>query len=194
VTGYTFPAAARVLEQTGNVARVEVQFPRGLAPRELVDWKVSPGDVRTRLPADGCHFLGGLVYGAFSETYEVQLQVTTKRDATQGSLPPLPASDQPVTPPVPVAKRQTFTTSFELPFIEPPAFGCMPGYDDDTVLELAFDDPKAVRTITARLNGKAAQVRTYSYSRRSAFKSYYIDLTGNVDPGRIELALDIEWQ
>ncbi len=194
VTSYTFPAAARLLEQTGNVARVEVKFPRGLAPRELADWRVLPGDIRTRLPADGCHFLGGLVHGAFSEDYEVQLQVTTKRDATQGSLPPLPPPDQPETPRVPVAKRQTFITSFEVPFIEPPGFGCMPGYDDDTVLELAFDDPTAVNTIAARINGKLAEVRAYSYSRRSAFRSYYLDLTGNVDPGTIELALDIEWK
>ena len=85
-------------------------------------------------------------------------------------------------------------TNFELPFMEPPGFGCMPGCDDDTVLDFAFDAPKAAKTMAARINGKPAEVRTYSYSRRSAYKSYYIDLTGNVDPGRIELALDIEWQ
>jgi hypothetical protein len=95
---------------------------------------------------------------------------------------------------VPVAKRQTFVTSFELSFIEPPGFGCMPGCDDDTVLELASDDTKAVRTIAARINGRPAEVRMYSYSRRSAERSYYPDRTGNVDPGAVELVLDIEWQ
>ncbi len=191
---YTFPASARLLEQGGNVARVEVQFPRGLAPRELVNWKVTPGDVPLSLPAEGCHFLGGLVYGAFSEDYEVELKVTTKRDATTGSLPPVTPPEQPPNPSLPVAKQQTFTTSFELPFIEPAGFGCMPGYDDDTVLELAFDDPEAVKTVVARINGKPIQVRTYSYARKNAFKSYYLDLTGNVGPGKIELALDIEWK
>ncbi len=70
----------------------------------------------------------------------------------------------------------------------------MPNYDDDTVLELAFDDPNRVKTISARLNGKPAEVRTYPYSRRSAYHSYYLDLTGNVEPGTIELAVDVEWQ
>jgi hypothetical protein len=194
VTSYTFPASARMLEQSGNVARVEVQFPRGFAPRELVNWKASPGDVPMSLPAEGCHFLGGLVYGAFSEDYEVELKVTTKRDATAGSLSPVTPPEAPLHSPAPKAKQQTFTTSFELPFIEPAGFGCMPGYDDDTVLELAFDDPDAVKTIVARINGEPIEVRTYPYARKSACRSYYLDLTGNVGPGKIELALDIEWK
>jgi len=43
-------------------------------------------------------------------------------------------------------------------------------------------------------SNRFAEVRTYSYSRRSADRSYYLDLTGNVDPGTIELALNIEWK
>jgi len=34
----------------------------------------------------------------------------------------------------------------------------------------------------------------YSCSRGSAYRSYYLDRTGNVDPGAVELILDIEWQ
>jgi hypothetical protein len=62
------------------------------------------------------------------------------------------------------------------------------------VLELAFDDPNAVKTIAARINGRPIEVRTYVYSRRADFRSHYIDLTGSVDPGKIELSLDIEWK
>lgn len=356
---YTFPATSRILEQSGNVARVEVQFPRGLAPRALENWKVTPGDVAVKLPAGGCHFLGGLVHGAFSEDYEVELTITTRPVTVAGSLPALaplaqppqdgrfafPAAGSPLPEPpksvhvelagakelqlevtdagdgfgcdmanwadarltrnpsgpippggaevehlgdnpalisstsqswgelglntaahapgkageplriagksyakglghhasgaitIPLEggyrsfdaevglhppgtgsvvfralvdggcrfdsgvikarsgpKKQTFTTSFELPFIEPPGFGCMPGYDDDTVLELAFDDPNTVQTIAARINSQPVEVRTYPYSRQAAYRSYYLELTGNVQPGTIELALDIEWK
>jgi len=70
----------------------------------------------------------------------------------------------------------------------------MPGYGDDTVLELAFDDPNKVKAISARINDKLVEVKTYSYSRKSAYRSHYVDLTGKVDPGMIELAVDIEWK
>jgi len=191
---YTFPTSAHILEQSGNVARVEVQFPRGCAPRELVNWQLMPGDVALKLPADGCHFLGGLVHGAFSEDYEVELTITTKRDDTIGSLPLMSATQSPPAANLPKAKKQTFTTSFNLPFIESPAFGCMPGFDDDTVLELAFDDPNTVKTITARINSRPIQVMTYHCSRKSAYRTHYLDLTGKVEPGNIELSLDIEWK
>jgi hypothetical protein len=194
VPSYTFPVSARVLEQSGNVARVAVQFPRGLAPRGLEHWQVTPGDGAVKLPVAGCHFLGGLVHGAFSEDYPLELTVTTKPDATPGNLPPLALPEGLARPPLEGAKKQTFATSFELPFIEPPGFGCMPGYDDDTVLELAFDDPNNVKAISARINGTPVEVRIYPYSRQGAYRSYYIDLTGNVQPGKIELALEIEWK
>ena len=70
----------------------------------------------------------------------------------------------------------------------------MPDYADDAVLELAFDKPDAVKTISARINGNPIEVRRYSYPRRTDFGSYYIELTGNVDPGIIELAVDVEWK
>ena len=68
------------------------------------------------------------------------------------------------------------------------------GDDDGTVSELAFEGTKAVETVAARINGRRVEVRAYSHSRGSACGSYYLDLTGNVDPGAVELFLDIEWQ
>jgi len=66
--------------------------------------------------------------------------------------------------------------------------------DDNTWLELALEDTKAVISIAARIDGRRVEVRAYSHSRGSACGSYYLDLTGNVDPGAVELFLDIEWQ
>jgi hypothetical protein len=63
---------------------------------------------------------------------------------------------------------------------------------DDTVLELAFEDTKAVKTVAARIDGRPAKVRMYSYSRGSARGSHYPDRIGNVDPGAVEPVLDIE--
>jgi hypothetical protein len=34
----------------------------------------------------------------------------------------------------------------------------------------------------------------YSHSRGSAYRSYYLVRTGDVDPGTVELVLDLEWQ
>jgi hypothetical protein len=66
--------------------------------------------------------------------------------------------------------------------------------DDDTALGLAFEDTKAVETIAARLNGRRGEGGMNSYSRGSACGSYYLDRAGNVDPGAVELVLDLEWQ
>ena len=81
-----------------------------------------------------------------------------------------------------------------MPFIELAGFGCAPGYDADTVLELALDRPNAAKAISARINGRPIDVHKYSYPRRMDYHSYYLELTGNVDPGPVELAVDIEWQ
>ena len=195
VKAYTFPVSARIVEQSGNVARVDVQFPRDRAPRELTQWTVSPGDTTVQLPMVGkCAFLGGLVYNAFSEDYEVQLDIKTKQDATVGSLPPIAVPVEPEAAPLPAAPKQTFTTTFNLPFIERAAFGCLIDSTDDTVLELAFDKPAPFKSIAARINGQPVEVRKYTYPRGSAYSSYYIELTGVVDPGMIELSVDIEWK
>jgi hypothetical protein len=190
---YTFPAAARVLNQTGNLARIEVQFPRDPAPRALTRWRVSPGDVEMDLPtADRTRFLGALVHNAFTEDYEVQLDVQTKRaDVTEVRLP--------ATPPAPAlaalspsGQRLTYTTRFMLPFIER-NWGVDPGYDDDVIVELAFADPSQVREIDARLNGVPVPVQRYRNPQRPAYETFFVELTGNVSPGPVEMTLNVHY-
>lgn len=189
---YTFPASARIVRRQGNVAQLEVTFPREKAPRALTRWHVSPGDVAIDLPLVGqCPFLGGLITNAFSEELEVQLDLTTKPGKTLGRL--YPASVEPATVAFPPAKRHVFTTDFTLPFIEASRWGTMPGYDDDTVLELAFTDPASVAAIRARLNGAPAEVRRYDYHKNKDWHSWYIELTGRVAPGKVQLAVEVDW-
>ncbi len=190
---FTFPAAARVLSQTGNLARIEVQFPREPAPRELTRWQVSPGDVEVDLPtADRTRFLGALVHNAFTEDYEVQLEVrikATKTTAARLSAEPAAAA---VTVAVPTGERLTYTTRFVLPFIEA-RWGCNPSYDDDPLIELAFADPSQVREIEARLNGVSVPVQRYRNPRQPAYETYFIELTDNAKPGPVELTLSVRY-
>ena len=191
---YTFPTSARITAQAGQLARLEITFPRDRAPRELTRWHVTPGDVLVELPqAEHCPFLGALVHGAFSEEYEVELLVTVAPGPGVATV--LPASEPPLGSQtiVPTAPRQTFSTTFELPFIEPLKWGCEPGYDDDTVIELAFTDPARVQSISARLNGQPVSVQRYAYPKVQ-WHTFYLELTRVVDPGTIQLELDIEWR
>ena len=190
---YTFAAAARVLSQTGNLARIEVQFPREPAPRELTRWHVSPGDVELDLPDAACSgFLGALVHNAFTEDYEVQLDVRTKATmATDGRL--LPARTvSPLSAALPTGERLTYTTHFVLPFIEA-RWGTGRGYGDDPLVELAFADPAKVREIEARLNGVSVRVQRYPNPQHPPYESFFIELTGNVAPGPVELTLNVRY-
>ena len=190
---YTFPAAVRVLSQTGNLARIEVQLPREQAPRELTCWRVSPGDVEVDLPtADRTRFLGALVHNAFTGDYEVQLDVRTKpSDVTEARLPAaLPAPALPAA--LPAGQRLTYTTKLMVPFIEH-NFGLDPGYDNDVIVELAFADPSQVRDLIVHLNGVAVPVQRYRNPRQPAYETFFIELTGNVNPGPVELTLDVRY-
>jgi len=193
---YTFPASATIDRRRGNLARISVKFPREKAPRELVHWKVSPGNVPVELPQIGhTPFLGGLLTGCFSEELEVQLTVQTHSVARGGSrlLPGIPKA-KPVRR-VPFSKKQTFTARFHLPYIEHPAFGMTPAYNDDTILGLSFTDPGLVQKIDARCNGRPLEVRRYVYPRAKQHRwhSFYVELTGQVEAGEITLEIDIEW-
>lgn len=191
---YTFPVAARVTARDGNLARVDVTFPREAAPRALTRWRVSPGDVDVELPQlDTCEFLGGLITNAFSEDYAVQLdlRVESTETATGRLCPNVPS--MPPTQVVPSAKRQTFTTDFVLPFIEHPGYGMLPDANDDTVLELAFRDPARVGGVTARLNDAPISVQCYRYPKRRDWRSWYLDLTGQAHAGPQHLEITIEW-
>jgi hypothetical protein len=191
---FTFPAAARVLSQTGNLARIEVQFPREPVPRELTRWRVSPGDVEVDLPtADRTRFLGALVHNAFTEDYEVQLEVQTKAaEPTAARLSAEPTAAA-LSAALPTDERLTYTTRFVLPFIET-RWGCNPSYDDDPLIELAFADPKQVREIEARLNGVSVPVQRYRNPKQPAYATYFIELTENAKPGPVELTLDVRYQ
>lgn len=192
VAMYTFPAAARVLSQTGNVARIEVQFPREPAPRELLHWRVSPGEVEVDLPtADRTRFLGALVHNAFTEDYEVQLEVHTQAaKSSEVRLPVAPAAAA-LSAPLPTGERLTYTTRFALPFIE--RFGMDRSYNDDPIIELAFADPNQVHEIEARLNGVAVPVQRYRNPRGPEHLTFFIELTGNVSPGPVELTLNVRY-
>lgn len=191
---YTFPAAARVCEQVGNLARLEVEFPREPAPRELCAWHMMPDDVciETPLP-DRKGFRGAFVHNAFSEDYEVQVDLEVEPTSVAAAhLPPL-------APPAPAASRvdpprfagsQTYVTRFSLPFIER---RMPPGYDDDAVVELVFSDPNEVRDIQAWLNAEAVPVQRYRNPLDQRLETLFIELTGNVEPGPVELKLSVEW-
>ncbi len=190
---YAFPVTARVLAQTGNLARIEVQFPRDRAPRELTRWRVSPGGLETGLPgADKARFLGALVHNAFSEDFEVQLDVRVRPagpvENRLAVAPPAPATPAAL----PAASRLTYTTTFTLPFIEH-GFGFDAGYDDDVLVELAFGDPAKVRDIAARLNGVAVPVQRYRNPQAPAYETFYLELTGNAQPGSVQLELDVRY-
>jgi hypothetical protein len=190
---YTFTAAARLSSQDGNLARIEVQFPREPAPRELTHWRVSPGDARLDLPnADCSGFLGALVHNAFTEDYEVQLDVRTKAtNAADRRLLPEPTAP-PLSVAAPAGTNFTYTTRFVLPFIEG-GWGFYRGYDDDPIIELAFADPTKVRGIEVRLNGVSVPVQRYRNPQQAAYETYFIELSGNVAPGPVELTLNVHY-
>ena len=191
---FSFPVEAAIVERKGNVGRMRVSFPRRQAPRELTRWRVEPGGVEVQLPQlGGSSFLGGLVSGAFSEDYEVELDITVGATAREGLLPAAPPVSPQQGETVPWAPHQTFVTQFDLPFIETPRWGNMPGYGDDTVVELAFSDSSAVASIEAQLNGRPVPVLRYPYPRRPEWWSYYVELTGVAKPGPTELSVDVTW-
>lgn len=192
---YTFPAAAELLDSAGPLARLRVECPRTPAPRELARWSLLPGNTPVTLPSPGFPFLGALLSGAWSEEYDVDLHVATTRERKAAPTRLMPADPGGSPPPVaiPPASRHRLETRFDLPFIEPSRFGCMPAADDDTVLELAFADPARVRSLSAWLNERPAEVRRYPYPRKPEWHSFYLELTGAVDPGPVHVRIEIEW-
>jgi hypothetical protein len=69
----------------------------------------------------------------------------------------------------------------------------MPGYDDDTVVELAFRDPGAVASLRVTLNGQEAEARKYQYPRKPEWFTWYVELTGVTGPGHLTLAVEVTW-
>jgi hypothetical protein len=90
------------------------------------------------------------------------------------------------------ASRQTFTTEFDLPFID--WWPTRSGADDDCVLELSFLDPSRVAALSATLNGKGIEVCHYVYPGKSEWHSFYLNLTGHTQPGKQRLAVTVDWK
>lgn len=191
---YTYPVAAEIINRTGNTAQLEVVFPREKAPRELARWRIMPENIEVELPAAGnCPFLGALVCGAFTEDYEVWLDIATKKSDSVGRLKssaPIPEAD--IDTVILNGNRHVFETEFEIPFIEWSHFSI--GYDDDAVIELAFTDSRCVKSVSASLNGVPVEVYRYRYPYRLDWCSYYIELACNVRPGKVNLAVHVEWE
>jgi hypothetical protein len=85
----------------------------------------------------------------------------------------------------------TYSTSFVLPFIE--SWGTDRSPMDDAIIEFAFSNPKEVGELKCLLNGKVVQIKQYRNPRRTEFYSFYIELAGNVGPGKIELVLNVQY-
>ncbi|HCN84236.1 MAG TPA: hypothetical protein DIT07_11545 [Sphingobacteriaceae bacterium] len=192
VAMYTFPVSARILSQIGNLARIEIQFPREKAPYELTHWTVSPGNIEVNLPSlDHTRFLGALVFNAFTENYQVQLDVHTKATNRTNSRI-APNSSLKITHIIlPKGENITYTNHFILPFIE--RYGEDRKSTDDAFIELAFADPSQVIAIGAKLNGKSVAVKRYRNPKQPSFFTYYIELAGNVSPGEVELSLNVQY-
>ena len=191
---YTFPTSFKVLEQVGNLARIEIRFPREPAPCELTNWHVNPGNLDLEFPpSDNKGFLGAIVHNAFSEDYEVQIDVSTKsisgntgieRLISKTSIPKMNKLSV-------KGENLTYTTSFVLPFIE--RYGLDRSPQDDAIIELAFSNPENVRELKCSLNGKDIPIRQYRNPRRPEYYSFYVELAGNVYPGKIELVLNVQY-
>jgi hypothetical protein len=191
---YTFSTSFKVLDQVGNLARIEIQFPREQAPCELTNWHVNPGNLDLEFPpSDNQGFLGGIVHNAFSEDYEVQLDVSTKtisgntrneRMIAKTSIPKMKSLSM-------KGKNITYSTSFVLPFIE--RYGLDRSPSDDAIIELAFSNPENVRELRCLLNGKDIPIRQYKNPRRPEYYSFYVELSGNVYPGKIDLVLNVQY-
>ena len=191
---YTFPTSFKVLDQVGNLARIEIQFPKEQTPSELTNWHVNPGNLDMEFPpSDNKGFLGAIVHNAFSEDYEVQLDVSTKpisgnigneRLISKTSIPKMKSLSM-------KGENLTYTTSFLLPFIE--RYGLDRSPVDDAIIELAFSNPKEVSELKCLLNGKDIPIRQYRNPRRPDYYSFYVELTGNVNPGKIELVLNVQY-
>jgi hypothetical protein len=189
---YTFPTNLKVLEQTGSLARIEIQFPRELAPCELTKWHVIPGDRDMEFPpSDNKGFLGAIVHNAFSEEYEVQVDVSLKAENTDNqrifSKPPSPKLNSVSLK----GEKMTYETSFVLPFIE--RYGLNRSPSDDAIIELAFSNPKEVGELKCLLNGKEVPIKQYRNPRRPEYYSFYVELSGNVNPGKVDMVLNVQY-
>ena len=164
-----------------------------MAPRELTRWRVTPGDVEVELAATNrTRFLGALVHNAFTEDYEVQLEVRTQPvTATVARLPATSVASAP-SGALPTGERLSYTTRFVMPFIEH-GYGFSAGYQNDPLIELVFAKPAQVREIEARLNGAVVPVQRYRTPQKLAMETFFIELADQIKPGPVELTLNVRY-
>ena len=190
---FTFPVSAKIISQRGNLARIEVLGPRELAPRELVNWSIKPGDLSVTLPsAEHSGFLGALVHNAFSEDYELQLDIVTKPNDIKNTVLSANKFIPPAAQSIPATGSMTYLTEFIMPFIE--GYGQDRAFEDDAIVELAFADPNKVAEIDVLLNGKKVPVSRYRNPKQPAYESFYITLGGTVRPGKVALQVNVKYK
>jgi hypothetical protein len=191
---YTFPASAKVIRQSGNLAYIEVTGPREAAPRELNYWKINNDTALTIFPGtDHKGFLGAIVHNAFSENYDIVLAIETEKNnnPTEKVLMPRQHSKANKRIFLPMAGVVSYTTQFVLPFIE--QYGRERNVEEDPLIELIFDQPNKIQNISATINNKAVSVQQYRNPINGAFFTYYISLNKNVTPGPTELRVTVTY-
>lgn len=191
---YTFPVSAKVTQQIGHLAYIEVTGPREAAPRDLNHWRVNSDTAWTTLPGgDYKGFLGAIVHNAFSEDYDIVLDIQTVKNDKPADKVLMPRQNSEVNKrvPLPGSGIVSYTTQFVLPFIE--QYGRERNVNEDPLIELVFDQPNEIQKITAAINNKAVSVQQYRNPINGAFFTYYIPLNKNAAPGPIELRVTVTY-
>ena len=191
---YTFDVEANITCQAANLARAEIKFPRFPAVKEISSWTREADGQKVTLPRPGFEFMGGLVSGSYSEKYEVCVEiVTAKNEAPQVSYIEAVKGEAVPQTELKHNKTEKLSTEFYIPFIEPIHFPSKAGFDDDSVMHLVFRDPAKVVKLKAWLNGTEVEVKQYKHVVQRGWFTYYVELTGNVNPGAVKMSLEIEW-
>lgn len=194
---YTFPVNAKIVEQRGNVTRIEVKGPREAAPAALTQWRVNDDSLVNEFPSsERKGFLGGYVHNAFSENYQVQLKIrATKNEAAAPAerIGPYQTGNQELlTSRAPVTGTVFYTTQFILPFIE--RYGVERDAGEDPLVELNFSDPRAVSIKGAWINGAAVPVMVFKNPKNPQYITHYVELNGNAQPGLVQLKIEVDYK
>ncbi|WP_262249928.1 hypothetical protein, partial [Parapedobacter soli] len=195
---FTFPVHATLLQVQENQAFLSVQGPREEAPTTLTRWRVGKDSSYRQFPvAQHEGFLGAYIHNAFSEDYEVVLKVDVERTNASRTTKRLypPAYRQPsvaLAELPPKAGTVTYQTEFILPFIE--RYGLDRDEQQDAIIEFGFSDPGKAVITAAKLNGKDVPVGLYTNSKNRAHKTHYLELKGQVAPGKVTLEIEVTYQ
>ena len=128
VRRFTFPVAVKIVRKAGSFAWLDVTFPREAAPAEIRNWHLREEKVELRLPAENCEFQGALISRAFSENYDVCLEVKTIENREMLEvLKPLAKPESRAAPKLQFlsGKKYIFSAKFFLLFIFTHIFLCL---------------------------------------------------------------------